>query len=784
VSAARPRARLWLYRALALVAVPLLFFLGLEGLLHLMGYGRATGFLVPDEKPGTFRSNPDFVSSFLPGTFDLRPLNFRVALPKPAGTLRVVVLGESAAQGIPVPAFGFAAQLRAQLRARYPGREVEVLNTGIVAINSHVVYQVARQLATFSPDLFVVYLGNNEVVGPYGPGCAYLSEMPPLWAIRLSIFVRSTRTGQLVNALVGRLARARGRPPEWGGMAMFVNSAVTGDDPRLEAVYANFEANLRDIVHVASGAGAKVILCTVAGNLRDCAPFLSRHRLGLSPADLAAWTRSFDRGRLEWLLGRPARARADLAAALRLDPEFADASFLLGTVETELGDTAAARQQFVDAEHWDALRFRPDARINDAVRRVARDAGGKAALLDAALMLGADPESAVAPSGRGLFLEHVHLDWAGNYLLGRAMAEQAEAALGPREGSASWLDSAACAEVVGYTPHERRSVLQHIATIIQNPPFTNQLTYAEDEARLAGELAAARLEQSDPGNLERAARVVRAAEAHDPGNADLPKLAEDIADDRGDLPGALDAARRAERLQPRNFALTTDEAIKLSRMDRTGEAEALLRATLATCPDRDRPLMAPAFADLYTRTHRFQEGRRYLDGEIARAPRDLSLRLLRGRMELLGGDAAAAEREDRSVLAEDPANKGALEALVTLLGQAGRSADAERVVLDAAGRQPGNAANNLRAAILCDQHGDRAKETEYLLAAERSGPVSSSIELQIARWEFAQQHPDEGLAHLALAQRVAAYEGNPAVSAQIGQAIEQVLVKIQSLPPG
>ena len=128
-----------------------------------------------------------------------------------------MVLGESAAQGIPVPSFGFAAQLRAQLRARYPGKNIEVINTGIVAINSHVVYQIARELAGFSPDLFVVYLGNNEVVGPYGPGCAYLSEMPPLWVIRLSVFVRSTRTGQLVMAAVGKLSRGNRPPAGVGG---------------------------------------------------------------------------------------------------------------------------------------------------------------------------------------------------------------------------------------------------------------------------------------------------------------------------------------------------------------------------------------------------------------------------------------------------------------------------------------------------------------------------------------------------------------------------------------
>ena len=205
-----------LYRLALAVAIPLGLFILLEGGLRLGGYGRRASFLVPDERPGYFRTNPDFASLFLPGNFDLRPLNLRIAARKAPNTVRIVVLGESAAQGIPVPAFAFAPQLRAQLRARYPGRDFEVIDTGIVAINSHVVYQVAREMARFEPDLFLVYMGNNEVVGPYGPGCAYLSQMPPLWVIRASVFARSTRTGQLVGSIIARLAPKGRRPAEWG----------------------------------------------------------------------------------------------------------------------------------------------------------------------------------------------------------------------------------------------------------------------------------------------------------------------------------------------------------------------------------------------------------------------------------------------------------------------------------------------------------------------------------------------------------------------------------------
>ena len=766
-------ARLWLYRLLAALGLPALLVFGLEGGLRLAGYGRPVDFLIPDDQPGCYRSNPDFVSRFMPAIFDLRPLNLRVAVRKPADTIRVVVLGESAAQGIPAPAFGFAPQLRAQLRARYPGKNIELINTGIVAINSHVVYQIVRNLADFSPDLFVVYMGNNEVVGPYGPGCAYLSAMPPLPLIRLSVFFRSTRTGQLLGAALARLGRHNSAAGEWRGMSTFIDSAVAGDDSRLEAVYRNFEANLDDIVRVANRAGAKTLLCTVVSNLRDCAPLLSQHRAGLTPAELAAWQRAFNRGTLAWRLGENAAARADLIEALRLDPQYADTTFMLGRLELESGETAAARGHLLDAQHWDALRFRPDPRINAIIRQVAARHPGTG-LFDAALMMGSDPASTGEPAGRQYLFEHVHLNWTGNGVLARGLAEQAAALLGGDTSRGAWLDEIGCAAALAYTPHEYPAVLHRLAEIVTAPPFTNQLTYAEDQARLARDQAAARAAATTPETLQRAATVVAAAMAADPLNPDLAKIAEQIADDRGDLEKALAESRRAQQLQPANFALAGDEAIKLARLGRDTEAEQLLRETARTCTARDLVLLAPAFADLFTRTKRFDEARRYFDTLINAQPAEPSLRLLRGRLARLAGDTAAAEKEYRAILAEDPANQNTTEELVAMLAAAGRDADAEAATLAAAGRQPRNQANNLRAAILCEQRHDDTAALGYLLAAERSGPVNAAFEMHVARKLFAQNRRDEALDHLAVARQLARMEGDAAAVATTEKIIAQL----------
>src|ERR1700722_16946114 len=142
-------------RIALLFAAPILFFCALEGTLLLCGFGKPTAFFIPDEKPGYYRTNPDFTAPFIPASFGIQPLNFRIQRHKKPNCVRVFVLGESAAQGIPDPDFGFAAQLGSQLKARFPGGTFEVFNLGITAIDSHVVYRIARDAADFEPDLFV-----------------------------------------------------------------------------------------------------------------------------------------------------------------------------------------------------------------------------------------------------------------------------------------------------------------------------------------------------------------------------------------------------------------------------------------------------------------------------------------------------------------------------------------------------------------------------------------------------------------------------------------------------
>ena len=204
---------------------------------------------------------------------------------------RIFILGESAAMGVPEPAFTFGRMLEAMLSGRYPGVRFEVVNAAMTAINSNVIVSIAQQCAAAKADAVIVYMGNNEVIGPFGPGTFLGGYSPSDGMIHASMYVRTWRTGQLLHNLLRRDTSLGNAAGEWRGMEAFTDRTVTADDPRLKTVYRRFRANLRTICDSARASRAAVLLATVAVNLKDCAPLCSVHAPGLNAGALACGSR-------------------------------------------------------------------------------------------------------------------------------------------------------------------------------------------------------------------------------------------------------------------------------------------------------------------------------------------------------------------------------------------------------------------------------------------------------------------------------------------------------------
>lgn len=256
------------------VFVPLALLAGAEGLLRAAGVGYPTSFLLPHVIVGAphWVDNPFYGYRFFAPELARNPAPIAVAQTKPADTVRVVVLGESAAQGDPMLEYGLPRVLEKVLNHGSATTRYEVINAAMTAISSPVIADIAREIAPLQPDVVVVYMGNNEVVGPYGPGTVFtargFSAMTPL-----RVALTRLRLAQALRDAT-EAARARKTPVDaWNGLAMFGRDRFAANDPRLRPMYRRFQGHIERIVATSRRAGARVIVCTVAVNLADCPPF-------------------------------------------------------------------------------------------------------------------------------------------------------------------------------------------------------------------------------------------------------------------------------------------------------------------------------------------------------------------------------------------------------------------------------------------------------------------------------------------------------------------------------
>jgi len=633
--------REWGIRAGLAVLSPVVLLALLELLLRGMGAGFPSTYWVPVPGRSVRVPNERFGERFFPRGLARVPAPHLLVEPKPPGVYRIFVFGESAAMGVPEPGCGFGRILEVLLTARYPGTRFEVVNTAMTAINSHAILPIAQECVAYAPDLFVVYMGNNEVVGPYGPGTVFTPAMTWLPLVRLNVWQRTTRTGQWMGSwLAGRQAW-----PDWQGMEMFEDRRLPRDDPRLAATYRNFQRNLEDIVAAGRRAGVPVLLSTVAVNLKDSPPFA-----GAAAAD----------------------------------------EFRAGERWMAAGNAARAWEAFARARDLDELRFRADGRINAIIREVAARDG--AVLADAERAFGPAP-------GAELFYEHVHLRFAGNYLLARTVAERIAP---PGSAVGEWPDARRAAALLPYTPWDGSRMAAQMHAMMERPPFTRQAGYQAARQKRLRELAipadpAAALTayraavESRPADMHLALRYAELLRAVGrPGEAagvwrgliaQAPIIKEwhaglaDVLSDEGRQEDAIAEYRRALELNPEFDLAQFGWGLALAREKRMAEAAKHYRQALR---------INPAYAEAHN---------------------NLGLAL---------GEPREAERCYREALRLRPDYTEARNNLALALAAQSRAGEAVMELREAIRRQPGFAGAHLNLAGMLARLGQaREAAAEY-----------------------------------------------------------------------
>ncbi len=428
--AGQRKSRRWRKAVLLLALwtlVPLGILGGLEGTLRWAGYGQSTRPFHQNRQAEVPLEifNQNFYYQFLYNQTDqvgIHPTHF-VVPPKQDQTYRVFVFGASSAMGWYFADYAFWRVLETMFETAYPGVRFEFHSLAYFGMNSHVMRHLAHEVKHFEPDLFLVYLGNNEMCGPFGLlsalGRKDLSAQALGRMVRWHILLSDLRLMQFLGKGAQDFSFRSVGGLQWGTSAPVERI----DDPRLLRVYAHYRMNLDAICDAAQDAGAAVALCTVGRNLRDWRPQNSVHTAA-AQGSKEAWEAHFAAGKARQDAGDYTQAISEYNQAVKIDPLFADLHYRLGQCHQTVADFDKARDHFTKAMEQDFTFSCANAYINKAIAEVATAREDESVwFIDTAeRLIEASPN---ALSGREFFYDHIHLTFEGNYEIARAVFERA-----------------------------------------------------------------------------------------------------------------------------------------------------------------------------------------------------------------------------------------------------------------------------------------------------------------------------------------------------------------------
>jgi tetratricopeptide (TPR) repeat protein len=364
-------------------------------------------------------------------------------------------------------------------------------------------------------------------------------------------------------------------------MEMFVQNQVAPNDPRRKRVYENYQRNLEGMLEAAAASGAKVVLSTVAVNLKDCPPFGTASDAELSATNRAAFEKFCQDGAAAETQGNFAEARSDYQQGAEIFPQSAEAQFQLAKCLLRQTNGPAARRHFAQAVDDDTLAFRADSQINNHVREFSKKfAGDSLVLCEAAESLAAaSPEGIL---GEEFLYEHVHFNPNGNFALAVAWAGEVEKFLKPvlkRGARPAWTSQAECEKLLGLTDWNRVSIMEDIVRRVHQPPFSSQSGNARQTERLQGKIDALRKNFTNETARSQAREIYLEALRRAPENFRPHENYAEFLEATHDLKSAIAERKKTCELIPQYYFAYYSLGVDLKEAGALAEArEALLKA--------------------------------------------------------------------------------------------------------------------------------------------------------------------------------------------------------------
>ncbi len=534
---------------------------GIEPVLHnkdpFVGFSSNIPLFVEEQDPGgeTYLVTAPNKSEW----FNLQ----RFPRDKPPDTLRVFSVGGSTTYGRPYTDMAsFSGWLRELLPAADSSRRWEVVNAGGISYASYRVAALMEELARYDPDLFLIYTGHNEFLERRTYG-SMLDAPKALTAA--GGFLSRTRIYAAGEKLLASVSNSDSVPPENSAtlepeVDTILDHSIgptgyTRDEDLREKTLTHFRFNLSRMIDIARSAGAQVVLITPAANLKDCSPFKSEHRGGLTEGEIQRFEKLTAEATAARSGGRLEEALAALDQAQSIDDRYAALHYQKGRVLYEMERYGEAKAAFERALDEDVCPLRALQPMQQIVREVAAEQN--VPLLDFAAIIEDASENKIP--GKQYFLDHVHMNVEGYRLLALRLLDTLDQQ-GIANLSADW-NEARIAEVTQAVEsriddHQQGVALRNLAKVF------NWAGKREESERLAAQ--ATELLGEDAESY--AMLGLRASE-------------------RGDTRQAIDYFRKALDLEPGYAEAHFNLGLQLAKQEEFDEAIDHFRQALSLKPD-------------------------------------------------------------------------------------------------------------------------------------------------------------------------------------------------------
>ncbi len=406
-----------------LLLLPAFILIAMELSLRLFNYGDILKLVVKIDRNGkTYYTINQLVGKryfnkdrmyYRKGSHDFFEVN------KSPQTIRVFCLGASTMAGFPYEYNAIPSEfLRDRLIAAFPGKNIEVINTAIAATNSFTVNEFADELVNYKPDLFIIYMGQNEYYGVYGVGST-ISIGKNRSLIKAYLWLENFKTFLLLKNIINSVSGWFGSDNQQENKVLMEEMAKTSikyDSDDYQTGVNTFRENYRDVINTARENHIPVLISSLVRNENSLPPFVSFHSNGLSDSAKNISENLFKMGVDSLNMGKYSSAEDLFTQAIETDSIPANFHYALASCLEESGQYTQAEAQYSIAADLDGLRFRAPSEFNRIIFSLGSEY--KVPVADVKQLF--KKNSANGIIGSKLLADHVHPNIQGYFLLAEA----------------------------------------------------------------------------------------------------------------------------------------------------------------------------------------------------------------------------------------------------------------------------------------------------------------------------------------------------------------------------